>query len=171
MMPKNLKRAALTVVGAVTAAGLLLPATAQAATAPAPVSGTAGPAGQQAGVMADWHLDIFIDAMGYIGPIIGNVLNDIRMEKDRPAFVHRQLDDTMNAYPGYNVMIINDKLDYSLNLQGVVANARVTQGSATYRVLAFKSGTIVNRGDGGWSNWGFGGWWDRDGGTVVFYAV
>ncbi|ANH91997.1 MULTISPECIES: hypothetical protein [unclassified Streptomyces] len=164
-MSKNLKRAALTVVGAVAASALLLPATAQAATPAA----EARVATQQVGTMdSGWKLDIAIDAMGYIGPIIGNVLNDIRMEKDRPGFVHRQLDDTMAAYSGYNVMVINDKLDYSMDLHGVVANARVTQGSATYRVLAFQSGTIVNRGDGGWSNWGFGGWFTRNGGTVVF---
>ncbi|MFC4327637.1 hypothetical protein ACFPC0_07310 [Streptomyces andamanensis] len=164
-MTKNLKRAALTVVGAVAASALLLPATAQAAT---PAAAPARIAGQVSTMDSGWKVDIFVDAMGYIGPIIGNVLNDIRMEKDRPAFVHRQLDDTMNAYSGYNVMIINDKLDYSLDLHGVVANARVTQGSATYRVLAFQSGTVVNRGDGGWSNWGFGGWFTRNGGTVVF---
>ncbi|MYR58604.1 hypothetical protein GTY54_20985, partial [Streptomyces sp. SID625] len=152
--------------GAVAASALLLPATAQAAT---PAAAEARVASQQVSTMdSGWKLDIAIDAMGYIGPIIGNVLNDIRMEKDRPGFVHRQLDDTMAAYSGYNVMVINDKLDYSMDLHGVVANARVTQGSATYRVLAFQSGTIVNRGDGGWSNWGFGGWFTRNGGTVVF---
>ncbi|MEU8762214.1 hypothetical protein, partial [Streptomyces sp. NPDC048659] len=121
-MSKNLKRAALTVIGAVTAAGLLLPATAQAAPVPAGVpAGVPAPPAGQVGAMAGWKLDIFVDAWGNIGPIIGNVLNDIRMENDRPGFVHRQLDDTMNAYPGYNVMIINDKLNYSLDLQGVVA--------------------------------------------------
>ncbi|MFI5987259.1 hypothetical protein ACIBEA_41120 [Streptomyces sp. NPDC051555] len=165
-MSKHLKRAALTLVGAVAVTGLLLPATAQAATAPAPAATVAS---QQAGTMGTgWKTEIVVDAMGQIAGIIGNVLNDIRMEKDRPAFVHRQLDDTMKAYPNHNVMIINDNLNYSLDIQGVVANARVTQGSATYRVLAFKSGTIVNRGDGGWSNWGFGGWFDRNGGSVTF---
>ncbi|GGZ52371.1 hypothetical protein GCM10010371_09780 [Streptomyces subrutilus] len=167
-MSKNLKRAALTVIGAVTAAGLLLPATAQAATGPAPAPAPA--ASQQAGATASgyYRTEIFVDAMGRIGELIGSVLSDLIMEKQRPEFVHRQLDETMKAYPAHNVMIINDKLDYSLDLRGVVANARVTQGSATYRVLAFTSGTIVNRGDGGWSNWGFGGWFTRNGNSVTF---
>ncbi|MEV0782672.1 hypothetical protein AB0I52_06735 [Streptomyces sp. NPDC050423] len=166
-MSKNLKRAALTVIGAVTAAGLLLPATAQAATNPAPAQ--AGAVSQQAEMMAGgYRTEIFVDAMGRIGECIGNVLSDLILEKQRPEFVQRQVNETLKAYPGYSVMVINDKLDYSLELYGLVANARVTQGSATYRVLAFKSGTIVNRGDGGWLNWGFGGWYTRSGNTVTF---
>ncbi|MBJ3792196.1 stress protein, partial [Bacillus sp. OA1] len=33
----------------------------------------------------------------------------------------------------------------------------------------FEDGEFTNKGDGGWINWAFRGWFDRDGGHVKFY--
>ncbi|MFC9329512.1 RICIN domain-containing protein [Kitasatospora sp. NPDC057015] len=64
---------------------------------------------------------------------------------------------------------------YAANLQGVIGQADVTyhdvtsREDQTYRVWAFTGGgTFTNPGDGGWVNWGFSGYYTRNGGTVTF---
>ncbi len=39
-----------------------------------------------------------------------------------------------------------------------------------FGIWVFEDGEFTNKGDGGWINWAFRGWFDRDGGHVKFLS-
>lgn len=69
-----------------------------------------------------------------------------------------------------NVMVLNLSNDYDeSSYSGVHYFDTFVYDGAIYGVWAFEEGTFVNNGDGGYDNWAFYGWFDRDGGTVDFH--
>ncbi|WP_340966308.1 stress protein [Bacillus sp. PPSBB_11] len=57
---------------------------------------------------------------------------------------------------------------YETRFNGVKTFATVKYGSITYGVWVFENGSFTNKGDGGYINWAFRGWFDRNGGFVNF---
>ena len=68
----------------------------------------------------------------------------------------------------YNVMMMNLDQDYSQRLTGTKLYATVTWDNVYYGLWISEAGAFTNRGDGGYINWGFRGWYTRDGMTVKF---
>ncbi|MER8232098.1 stress protein [Streptomyces sp. NPDC094049] len=89
---------------------------------------------------------------------------------DRGTFVQQAVDKVFDAAGGqYNVMVFNLSQGYEDSLGSVKLYANVKFGSVYYGVWIFGAGgTFKNTGDGGWINWGFKGWFNRNGGTVTF---
>ncbi|MGO1054875.1 hypothetical protein [Crossiella sp. CA198] len=90
-------------------------------------------------------------------------------EKDRDKFVRRAVDVAFEQTGGrYNVLLFNLSNNYQEQLDGKAVYANVDFDGVFYGLWVFDSGTFVNQGDGGYQNWGFRGWFDRNGGTVKF---
>ncbi|MFE3068921.1 stress protein [Streptomyces sp. NPDC059247] len=89
---------------------------------------------------------------------------------DRGTFVQQAVDKVFDAAGGqYNVMVFNLSQGYENGLSNIKLYANVKFGSVYYGVWIFSGGgTFKNTGDGGWINWGFKGWFNRNGGTVTF---
>jgi len=76
----------------------------------------------------------------------------------------------------YNVMVFyagrnHDKQLNGLKFQGIAKTESGVPpfvGTHSYNVWIFEDGFFRNRSDGGWINWGFRGWFDRDGSYVSF---
>ncbi|OJH61898.1 stress protein, partial [Bacillus subtilis] len=45
---------------------------------------------------------------------------------------------------------------------------RTVYDGISYGIWVFEDGTFTTKGDGGWINWDFRGWFDRDVSTVAF---
>ncbi|MBA8807451.1 hypothetical protein [Promicromonospora sukumoe] len=87
--------------------------------------------------------------------------------KDRAERVHSLLDEYSAAFPDKNILVVKDFGNFSFsNLFGFVHLATVDGMD----VIGMTSGTVKNKGDGGWINWGFTGTYDYDPeiGTVKF---
>ncbi|MEW1901857.1 stress protein [Streptomyces sp. NPDC086147] len=89
---------------------------------------------------------------------------------DRGSYVQQAVDRVFDAAGSrYNVMVFNLSQGYENGLHDVKLYANVKFGKVYYGVWIFGAGgTFKNTGDGGWINWGFKGWFHRDGGTVTF---
>ncbi|MFI5618640.1 stress protein [Streptomyces sp. NPDC051567] len=166
------KRIAIMIVSSVAAAGILLPsAAAHAAEAPAPksvVSVQAAVPGEVGALGA--KVDVASAVLDITQKIINIVTNAIERGQNREGYVKSLMEGGFyEAGQRYNVMVINDSVSHSTNLHGVVYDARVSGIHGKYRVLVFESGTFTNHGDGGWINWAFRGWFDRNGGNVTFH--
>ncbi|MFC8171308.1 hypothetical protein ACFUJ0_24765 [Streptomyces sp. NPDC057242] len=196
---KNNKRAAYAVISAIVAAGVLLPSTASYAAsaapaspapsvsaAPKPLASYATPApvdvpgaGQvrAAGLAAPPKTQGFAVAVQVIVAVVDiaskiyNITVDaLEKKQNRDGYVKSLMEGSFyDAGQRYNVMVINDANRYSMNLQGIRSDVKVKSDYGTYRVVVFESGSFTNHGDGGWINWGFKGWFDRNGGSVTFY--
>ncbi|GAA4788356.1 MULTISPECIES: stress protein [Streptomyces] len=160
------------IVASVAAAAVLVPAAAAHA-APAPASQPhaaaaqgvlPGAFGAQAG-----KVDV-ASAVLDITKKIFNIVNDaIERKQNRSGYVKSLMEGAFyESGQRYNVMVMNDNIRHTANLRGVVYDARVSGIHGRYRVLVFESGQFVNHGDGGWINWAFRGWFDRNGSTVNF---
>ncbi|MGJ9412884.1 hypothetical protein ACHAAC_09260 [Aeromicrobium sp. CF4.19] len=69
-----------------------------------------------------------------------------------------------------NVLVMKADHPYDADFQGVELDATYSvDGYPKFRVVVFESGTVTNNGDGGYINWAFRGWFDRDGMTVNFH--
>ena len=66
-------------------------------------------------------------------------------------------------------MIMNLSQGYSEQLQGKRLYGNIQYGSIHYGLWIAESGRFTNTGDGGYDNWGFRGWFNRDGKTVDFH--
>ncbi|KAI1111761.1 hypothetical protein F5Y14DRAFT_424359 [Nemania sp. NC0429] len=59
----------------------------------------------------------------------------------------------------HNVLVINNDLEYQLNVTGVVEDRQVIykglSRTVPFRVVVFNRGTVLNLGDGGFINWEF----------------
>ncbi|MGW5849008.1 stress protein [Streptomyces sp. NPDC055254] len=167
----NRKRMAIMIVSSIAAAGVLVPsaasyaAEAPAQSRPAAVQGVApGEVGALAG-----RVDV-ASAVLDITQKIFNIVNEaIERGQNRSGYVKSLMEGAFyESGQRYNVMVINDANRYTPNLHGVVYDAKVSGIHGKYRVLVFESGQFTNHGDGGWINWAFRGWFDRDGGYVNF---
>eukprot|EP00168_Porphyra_purpurea_P009778 TRINITY_DN2399_c0_g1_i1.p1 TRINITY_DN2399_c0_g1~~TRINITY_DN2399_c0_g1_i1.p1 ORF type:complete len:181 (-),score=72.57 TRINITY_DN2399_c0_g1_i1:328-870(-) len=68
----------------------------------------------------------------------------------------------------YNVMVFNRQVKYSARLKGIAYYKSFKYSGITYGIWVFRSGTWINRGDGGFINWAFIGKFKRSGKTVTF---
>lgn len=152
------KSVTVAVLGAATFAGVLLPAAAQAAPAPNVVS----KAGKS---------DL-ADAGLVIAKQINEIVGEAHARKEnRSGYVKSLMEGAW--YAGgqkYNVVVIRWRNNYEAHFNGVAYDQKVSaDGFPAFRVAVFQDGTLVNRGDGGYDNWAFRGWFTRDGGSVTFH--
>jgi hypothetical protein len=84
--------------------------------------------------------------------------------RDRADRVRSLLDEYGKAFPDKNILVVKDFEKFSFSsLFGFVHLATVDGMD----VIALNSGTVKNKGDGGWINWGFSGNYDYDPETKV----
>lgn len=75
----------------------------------------------------------------------------------------------------YNVIVINDKLKYQFDAQGILErflinyHSKSRAGLVPYAVVVFREGTLVNMGDGGDINWDWQGNFMRSGNNVLVF--
>lgn len=183
-MNQRRRRIATVAVSSAVLTGLVLPSTALAAnpapapspasqapagvsapTVPSPVQGVVnGEAGAQAG-----KADVAVAILDITKRLIGIVNNAIERKQNRSGYVKSLMEGAFyEAGQRYNVMVINNSNRHTARLKGVKYDARISGHYGTYRVLVFESGEFTNHGDGGWINWAFRGWFDRNGGHVKF---
>ena len=154
-------------LGAAAITGFTLPAAAQAAPAeqssPAAISSDMG--------AQSVSIDIFTKAVDVSGKLVDIVTQAIAHNQNREGYVKSLMEGAFyDARQQYNVMVIKVEHSYTANLDNVVFDANVSgSGYPTFKVLVFSSGTFTNHGDGGWINWAFRGWFDRNGMTVHFH--
>ncbi|MCO1574225.1 hypothetical protein M8C13_00440 [Crossiella sp. SN42] len=109
------------------------------------------------------HLD-----NGANGVQVASAINKIRT-RNRPDFVKQAVDAAFEKSGGrFNVIIINLSQEFTQNLNGKRLFANIEFRNVRYALWIAESGEFINRGDGGWQNWGFKGWYDRNGNTVKF---
>ncbi|MGW7414406.1 stress protein [Streptomyces sp. NPDC054863] len=169
-MSMKSKRIATLVVSSAVAAGILLPsAAAHAAVAPAPRPAVAPHSAPGGPTIQGAKVDVASAALDITQKIINIVTEAIERKQNRGGYVKSLMEGSFyESGERYNVMVINNSNRHSTNLRGVVYDAKVSGIHGTYRVLVFESGDFANHGDGGWINWAFRGWFDRDGGNVTF---
>ena len=137
------------------------------APAPAPASSSAEQAQPAAAAGKSVTVNVSMDQTGR-GAAIADALRGIKTD-DRGAFVRDAVDKAFNAAGGrHNVMLFNLSQNYNDQFQGTRVYANVQWGNIHYGLWIFESGQFTNNGDGGWINWGFVGWFERNGGHVKF---
>ncbi len=170
-MSMKMKRLATLVVSSAVAAGVLLPsAAAHAAEAPAPRPAVTQNVASGNPTIQGGRVDVASAVLDLTQKIMNIVTEAIERKQNREGYVKSLMEGSFyQAGERYNVMVINNSVRHSTNLRGVVYDAKVSGIHGTYRVLAFESGDFVNHGDGGWINWAFRGWFDRNGNSVTFH--
>ncbi|MFJ2825318.1 stress protein [Streptomyces toxytricini] len=172
-MSLSRKRIALALVSSVAAAGVLLPATASYAAEASPAA-KPRPAAVQAAVPGEagalaGKVDVASAVLDITQKIMNIVTEAIERKQNRSGYVKSLMEGAFyESGQRYNVMVINDANGHTAHLNGIVYDAKVSGIHGKYRVIVFESGQFTNHGDGGWINWAFRGWFDRDGGYVNF---
>ncbi|TDD63233.1 stress protein [Kribbella antibiotica] len=160
---------ALLMAGAASAA-VLVPATAaQAAPAAAPVASIAA---APAATAADPgpRVEVIAASVNITKQLIKLIDGAIRANQNRAGYVKSLSEAAFHEADGqYNVMVINDANRRVWSLSDVVYEAKASGHHGTYHIFVFKAGFIRNEGDGGYINWAYQGWWNRDGKTVNFH--
>ncbi|MDK1472915.1 hypothetical protein QNO07_05625 [Streptomyces sp. 549] len=161
------KQATVLVVGAATLGSLLVPAS-MAAAAPAKQNTAVTQPGEvrAAGI----KIDVVTSTVDISNRLYNIISQAIAHKQNRSGYVKSLREGAFyDARERYNVMIIKADHKYSSNLKRIVYDAKVKGGNyPTFRVIVFESGSFTNRGDGGYDNWAFRGWYKRDGMTVNF---
>ncbi|MFI8623808.1 stress protein [Bacillus altitudinis] len=117
------------------------------------------------GTTASPNVNINFDALG----IANAIVNAVNANANRSGFVKGVMESTFYAAGArYNVMVFNLSQNYQDRLNGVKTFATVQYGKVVYGIWVFESGTFKNNGDGGWDNWAFRGWFDRQDKFVTF---
>ncbi|MCK2240541.1 MULTISPECIES: hypothetical protein [unclassified Crossiella] len=164
------KRVTAALLGAAAVGGVLLPG-ATAVAAPAQLAASQSPASIAAA--QGIKIDVFTNTVDITTKIYGIVADAIKTHQNRGGYVKSLMEGGFyDARERYNVLVIKADHPYDVNLQGKVYDARVhSDAYPDFHIYVFDSGTVVNRGDGGWINWAFRGWFDRpgNGGTVNFH--
>ncbi|MGW0395002.1 stress protein [Streptomyces sp. NPDC003042] len=112
-------------------------------------------------------VNVSMDHLGR-GHAIAEALRGIKTD-NRGSFVQEAVDKAFDAAGGrHNVMLFNLSQNYDDRFNGTAVYANVQWGNIHYGLWIFESGTFANQGDGGWINWGFKGWFERNGGNVKF---
>lgn len=111
------------------------------------------------------NVGVNIDVLG-IAQAIASAVN---ANQNRDGFVKNLMESTFySAGQRYNVMVFNLSQDYNDRFNGVVFYGSAVYSGITFGIWAFQSGEFTNNGDGGWINWAFRGWFERNGQHVVF---
>ncbi|MDA1475244.1 stress response protein YvgO [Bacillus changyiensis] len=110
-------------------------------------------------------LGINLDLLG-----IGNQIRDsIVQSANRSGFVKNCMESAFYAAgQRYNVMVFNLSQNYQERLRGVKFYGSANYHGVIYGIWVFENGEFTNQGDGGWINWAFKGWFDRNGKHVTF---
>ncbi|WP_063760112.1 hypothetical protein [Streptomyces sp. NRRL S-1022] len=169
-MPNSpLTRSICASVAAVAIGGALVPAS-DAAAAPAMEAHESAAISRQATVQGV-GLDVFTKVVDVSGKLYDIINEAIAVKQNRGGYVKSLMEGAFyDARQRYNVLVIKWDHPYTLNVNGVVYDARVhASGYPDFHVVVFDSGTVVNRGDASWINWAFQGWFDRNGNTVNFH--
>ncbi|MBP2478470.1 hypothetical protein JOF53_007342 [Crossiella equi] len=160
------KRIASAVLGAAVLGGLLIPGAAMAA----PAGGTAvrspvGIASAQGG-----SVDIISGTVETGAKIAKIIIDAVAHAQNREGYVKSMVEGTFYEMGQHlNVLVIKDKHPKQVNVNGLAFQGRAHgDGYPDYMIYAFESGHVVNQGDGGYINWGFRGWFDKNGNTVDF---
>jgi hypothetical protein len=123
-------------------------------------------------------LTVFRDHLG----IANTLANAVTPGNDRAKFVQDLMNASFTAAGSrYNVMIFKTNITHRKQLNGLkfeavtmIATGAWIPWPHEYNIWVFQDGDFTNQGDGGWINWGFKGWFERNGGYVLFrnpYAV
>ncbi|MGW0520807.1 hypothetical protein [Crossiella sp. NPDC003009] len=157
------KQLTAVLVGAAAVSGLLLPATTAVA---APAATGSVSAGAAKGVKVE-AINTTIKLTTQLNRIITNAVD---RHDNREGYVRSiVLGAFYEAGQRYNVLVIKFRHQYTFSVHDLVYDAKVSaDGYPAYRVIVFSSGQVVNNSDGGADNWGFKGWFTRDGGRVTF---
>ncbi|WP_435601043.1 stress protein [Streptomyces sp. C10-9-1] len=168
---------ALAVTGAAVAPAQAAPlpsaTTATAATADAPTATAADTPGAKEALPAAAaaktpSVKIAMDQLGR-GKAIADAIRSVKTD-NRGKFVQEAVNKAFDAAGGrHNVMLFNLSQGYQERLHGKRVYANVQWGNIYYGLWVSESGEFTNTGDGGWINWGFRGWFDRNGGHVTFH--
>lgn len=109
-------------------------------------------------VGASFNVDV--DVLGIAEAIAGAVSAD----QNRDAFVKNLMETAFyKADQRYNVMVCNLNNDYEAHFNGVQMYASADYNGIIFGIWVFEDGEFINRGDGGWINWAFQGWFERSG--------
>jgi hypothetical protein len=111
-------------------------------------------------------LSVDVDVLG----IAEAIASSVSRGQNRSGFVKDLMEKSFYAADQkYNVMVFNMSQEYEDQFQGVQLYASTTYDTdIIYGIWLFESGDFTNKGDGGWINWAFRGWFDRDGSHVKF---
>ncbi|MBM6402841.1 hypothetical protein JQN72_01095 [Phycicoccus sp. CSK15P-2] len=115
-----------------------------------------------------WNL---LNGLWTLGQSIWNAVKKMGAAANREGAVQNMLNAAWyEAGESKNVLVIKDDHPYSISgIEGLALEAQIEyDGIPTFRVWVFDSATVTNNGDGGYINWAFRGWFDRDGSTVHF---
>ncbi|APT48772.1 stress protein [Bacillus pumilus] len=120
----------------------------------------------KAGTTASPNVNVNFDVLG----IANAIVNAVNANANRSGFVKSVMESTFYAAGGrYNVMVFNLSQNYEDRFNGVKTFATANLGNVVYGIWVFESGTFKNNGDGGWDNWAFRGWFDRQDKFVTFH--
>ncbi|MGD6818740.1 stress protein [Metabacillus sp. 84] len=126
-----------------------------------PANGTSAAPAQSAEASAE----IPVDPVA-IGEAIANA---VKTAENRDGFVKGAMENAFYAADeNYNVMVMNLSQGYDEQLNGVEFFETVEYDGVTFGVWVFEDGEFTNEGDGGYINWAFRGWFERDDMTVKF---
>lgn len=170
---KLLRPAALAIAGTTLALGASTAAPALAAPA-APAASPADSASVQreAGAQKPGSVDVASAYLGVANQILDLVVQQVETNDNREGVVNSLLEGTWYKHDqSKNVLVMKADHPYTADLQGVGMDAVYhIDGYPDFRVVVFDSGTVTNNGDGGYINWAFQGWFDRQDMTVSFHT-
>ncbi|MCY8548080.1 stress response protein YvgO [Bacillus vallismortis] len=127
---------------------------------------TPAPKSSQTTTAAEVGLHVNLDVLG----IANQIADAIKSAQNRDGFVKNLMESSFYASgQKYNVMVFNLSQEYEDHLNGVQFYGSAVYDGMTYGIWVFEDETFTNKGDGGWINWAFRGWFDRDGSTVEFH--
>ncbi|MED2911853.1 MULTISPECIES: stress protein [Bacillus] len=173
---------ARTIVGSCLALSLTIPFTASASAASqsehpnAPhVSPVANPLEGKLSQTADQNvkaagvdagLNVNVDVLG----ISDRIAEAVKSDQNRTGWVKNVMETTFYASgQKYNVMVFNLNQEYEDRFNGVQFYGSAVYDGITYGIWVFEDGSFDNKGDGGWINWAFRGWFDRDNQHIEFH--
>lgn len=111
------------------------------------------------------NLNVNLDVLG----IANEIKSSINSSRDRAGFVKNLMNTTFYAAgQKYNVMVFNLSVEHQDRFRNVKFYGSAVYDGVTFGIWVFEDGEFTNKGDGGWINWAFRGWFDRNGGHVKF---
>ncbi|PAC98743.1 stress response protein YvgO [Bacillus paralicheniformis] len=112
------------------------------------------------------NFNVNLDVLG----IANSIRDAVVQNANRKGFVKNMMESTFySAGQRYNVMVFNLSQEYEDHFTGVKFYGSAVLNGVVYGIWVFESGEFTNKGDGGWDNWAFRGWFDRNDKHVTFY--
>ncbi|WP_435051387.1 stress response protein YvgO [Bacillus subtilis] len=112
------------------------------------------------------NFNVNLDVLG----IANSIRDAVVQNANRSGFVKNMMESTFySAGQRYNVMVFNLSQNYEEHFRGVKFYGSAVLNGVVYGIWVFEDGEFTNQGDGGWDNWAFKGWFDRNDKHVTFY--